>query len=242
MKQNPIRIQIIAMVGGFLCFAVSAQPAVASFHFWDITEVYSNADGTLQFIEWFTSSGGQHQLAGRVATSDSSTYTFPNNLPSSGTGGHHFLMATAGFAALPGAPPPDYIFPAGFIDTTGDTLRLRTSPGGAIWDTFSFGPGELPTDGIHSLVCAVHSGSACISTDVEVNSPTNFAGQSGSVSPPQACPADLNGDGSVGPADLAQLLASWGVCPGNCPADFNSDGQVGPADLAALLAAWGPCP
>lgn len=27
------------------------------------------------------------------------------------------------------------------------------------------------------------------------------------------CPADLNGDGEVGPADLAMLLASWGPCP-----------------------------
>lgn len=55
------------------------------------------------------------------------------------------------------------------------------------------------------------------------------------------CPWDLNGDGGVGPADLAQLLASWGPCPG-CPMDFNDDGEVGPFDLAQLLAAWGLCP
>lgn len=54
------------------------------------------------------------------------------------------------------------------------------------------------------------------------------------------CPADLNGDGMVGPADLASLLAAWGPNPGH-PADFNFDGIVGPADLAQLLAAWGPC-
>jgi hypothetical protein len=50
--------------------------------------------------------------------------------------------------------------------------------------------------------------------------------------------ADLTGDGVVGPADLAQLLATWGPCSG-CPADLNLDGSVGPADLAALLANWG---
>ena len=27
------------------------------------------------------------------------------------------------------------------------------------------------------------------------------------------CPADLNSDAAVGPADLAQLLATWGICP-----------------------------
>lgn len=53
-----------------------------------------------------------------------------------------------------------------------------------------------------------------------------------------ANPADLDGDGSVGPADLAILLGSWGACPG-CPADLNGDGAVGPADLAVLLGGWG---
>jgi hypothetical protein len=34
-----------------------------------------------------------------------------------------------------------------------------------------------------------------------------------SVHVPGACPLDTNHDGSVGPADLAQLLATWGQCP-----------------------------
>lgn len=59
------------------------------------------------------------------------------------------------------------------------------------------------------------------------------------------CPADLNGDGSVGPADLGTLLGAWGTpgCGGGspCPSDLNGDGSVGPADLGALLGAWGPC-
>ncbi len=49
---------------------------------------------------------------------------------------------------------------------------------------------------------------------------------------------DLDGDGDVDAADLAELLASWGPCPG-CPADFNGDGSVDAGDLAVLLAAWG---
>ena len=53
--------------------------------------------------------------------------------------------------------------------------------------------------------------------------------------------ADLNDDGSVGPADLGGLLASWGPCPGGpiCAADLNADGTVGAADLGELLANWG---
>ncbi len=49
---------------------------------------------------------------------------------------------------------------------------------------------------------------------------------------------DLDGDGTVGAADLAILLGSWGPC-GGCPADLNGDDTVGPADLAMLLGNWG---
>ena len=54
------------------------------------------------------------------------------------------------------------------------------------------------------------------------------------------CFADLDGDGTVGAADLAMLLGSWGPCAG-CPADFNGDGTVGAFDLAQLLGSWGAC-
>jgi len=54
------------------------------------------------------------------------------------------------------------------------------------------------------------------------------------------CVADLDGDNTVGGADLAALLADWG--PGGAPSDLNSDGTVDGADLAALLASWGACP
>ncbi len=47
---------------------------------------------------------------------------------------------------------------------------------------------------------------------------------------------DLNGDGFVNSADLANLLAVWGT---NTPSvDFNSDGTIDSADLATLLANW----
>ena len=63
-------------------------------------------------------------------------------------------------------------------------------------------------------------------------------------SAPPDCPADFNGDGTVGAADLAVLLGDWGSClpEEDCPADFNDDGLVGAADLAELLGDWGSCP
>ncbi len=53
------------------------------------------------------------------------------------------------------------------------------------------------------------------------------------------CLGDLEGDGLIGPTDLAALLGAWGPC--SCPADLNGDGEVGAADLAILLGAWGGC-
>jgi hypothetical protein len=56
------------------------------------------------------------------------------------------------------------------------------------------------------------------------------------------CPADLDGDGLVGAADLSALLSAWGA-RGTAAgaADIDGDGSVGAADLAALLGAWGSC-
>ncbi len=54
------------------------------------------------------------------------------------------------------------------------------------------------------------------------------------------CPTDLDGDGSVSAADLAQLLGNWGPCEG-CPADLDGDDEVGAFDLALLLGSWGEC-
>ncbi len=54
------------------------------------------------------------------------------------------------------------------------------------------------------------------------------------------CPADFDGDGAVGPSDLANLLGAWGSNP-NHPADLDGDSAVGAFDLAILLGNWGPC-
>jgi hypothetical protein len=51
------------------------------------------------------------------------------------------------------------------------------------------------------------------------------------------CPADLDGDGTVGGGDLTTLLAAWG----SSGADIDGDGTTSGSDLTSLLAAWGPC-
>ena len=49
---------------------------------------------------------------------------------------------------------------------------------------------------------------------------------------------DLNSDGVVNGADLANLLAAWGPATPGAPEDLNDDGVINGADLATLLANW----
>lgn len=55
-------------------------------------------------------------------------------------------------------------------------------------------------------------------------------------SAPASDPADLNGDGAVGGADLSILLNNWGTSGAG---DIDANGVVDGADLTALLNAWG---
>lgn len=62
------------------------------------------------------------------------------------------------------------------------------------------------------------------------------------VEPPPcsaACPADLDGDTTVGTSDLLELFAQWGSAG---PADLDESGIVDTSDLLELFANWGPCP
>lgn len=57
------------------------------------------------------------------------------------------------------------------------------------------------------------------------------------------CRADIDGDGSVGVADLLILLAAWGTeHPYADIGPDGGDGTVDVTDLLELVAAWGDCP
>ncbi len=58
---------------------------------------------------------------------------------------------------------------------------------------------------------------------------------------PFSCLGEVDGDGRVGSADLAELLKAWGSDPAG-PPDFDGNGDVGITDLLMLLANWGLCP
>jgi IPTL-CTERM motif/Fibronectin type III domain len=172
--------------------------ANASFHLWEISEVYSNASGTIQFIEFQTTYGGQQFLGAHTLTSSNgvvtNSFTFPSNLPGDTTN-KKFLVGTAGFAAL-GIVTPDYIVPNGFLFVPAGTLNFASV------DIFTYA--SLPTDGSLSLNRTysdplVFPLAAHVITTA-VNSPTNFAGQSGTIVPPSAPGAPTIGSAIAGNA------------------------------------------
>ncbi len=62
----------------------------------------------------------------------------------------------------------------------------------------------------------------------------------GSYTPSALCPADLNGDGTVGVSDILALINAWGQS--NSPADLDGSGTVEVGDVLAMMGEWGVCP
>lgn len=151
---------------------LTASAAHAGHHRWDFTEIFSNADGSVQYVELFSANDGEAALGPWTITSTTNSFQFVTNVTEP-TANTWVLVATSNFASLPGAVTPDYIIPASFFPTGGGTL---TYAGGA--DVWAYG--AVPTDGVQALQ---RNGSAA------ANSPTNFAGQSGSVNLSSSVPA-----------------------------------------------------
>jgi hypothetical protein len=150
----------------FLLLA-AALPASATFHLWVMNELYSNADGSVQFLELTAQSSGQQFMNGHTltATGGGSTrsFTFDRDLPLDSLG-RRMLIGTQGFAAL-GIVAPDYVVPNGFFTRTGGSINFGESS-----DVWNYG--TLPT------------GNLSLSRDgsTAANSPRNFAGATGTVS------------------------------------------------------------
>jgi hypothetical protein len=154
-----------------LALALIATAANGSFHTFVIESIYSNADGTVQYVVLRESSGtpGKNLWAGQTFKSTragvTKTFTFPSNLPSSQTANKRVLIATQGFASL-GLIAPDYVVPNEFLATDGGTLNY------AGVDQVIYA--SLPTDGVNAIT---RTGT------VTPNVATNFAGAAAVVPP-----------------------------------------------------------
>jgi len=125
-----------------------------------ITQVHSNLDGSVQFVELTESAGmnGQHRLAGLALTSTRNGvvkhFTLPHDLPTSQTANMSIVIATSWLWVVDQSPiPPDVLgLPERFLPTDGGTLEFA----GTDRVTYT----SLPTDGVSSLYRDADAGHA----------------------------------------------------------------------------------
>lgn len=199
-----------AKLGLIMMLYATAQVWAGS-HTWQFNEIFSNADGRIQFIEMVCHNDpDENFVGGLMVTTNNGSFTFPGHL-SGNTADRHLLLATARFAALPGAPTPDYLIPENFIPLGGGFIRYNPPVN---YDTWIYGPGVIPTDGTSTIQ---FTGWTPFTSDdpYEVsptNSPTNYDGETGTIN--GAC-MDFDGDGFGNPGDSS--------CPNGPDTDCNDD-------------------
>lgn len=161
---------------------LTVDPLSADFHAWEIVEIHSNADGSVQFIELTCDENGEGELAGQrfVCSKGSLTnaFTFPSDISGS-TLNKRLLLATAGFGSLPGGVTPNYVVPTNFLFLGHGRLNYANV------DALTYT--NLPADGVRSLN---RTGNSFVSA---TNSPRNLAGQSGSIVPVRILQGVLSG-------------------------------------------------
>ncbi len=183
---------------------ILSTTVLADSHLWRFNEIFSNADGTIQFIEMRECCGQDHEFnlighwIGSVSTD--STFYFPSNLVPP-TGHRHLLFGTPGFAALPGAPTPDYIIPENFVAIDGDILLY------SFYSNATMHVPPLPVDGVSVM--------GPLGEVLPTNTPTNYAGETGTVD--LRC-SDGDGDGFGAPGHSA--------CPSGPQDDCDDDNPL----------------
>lgn len=158
-----------SLVACAIVFAAWQTPAHAASHQWRFNEIFSNADGTVQFIEMKECCGltSETQLAGKWILAVNAAHQFDLDANLTGNTANKFLLlGTQAFADLPGAPTPDFIIPDHFLPLGDDTLEYWLYSA-AVWSYSG-----LPANGTLSLA---RNGTT------DVNSPTNFAGETGTI-------------------------------------------------------------
>jgi Ca2+-binding RTX toxin-like protein len=198
-----------------------------SFHLYHINEVYSNASGTIQYVEFVGDAAGQNLWAGHSLISSSTgnpERTFAlSNLPSSATAGKSVLIATQGYADLAAAsggllPAPDFIVANNFFYTENGTIAV------AGMDSITYA--ELPVDGVHAI-----NGSGAIVD----NSPKNFDNITGAIA---AALTGTDGPDSLDGAGGNDTL-SGGLGNDTLNGDGGSDSLSGDADDDSLIGGAG---
>ena len=166
INRKRLSMAVAAGAAGFV------SPASADFDQWRISEVFTNADAAIQYVELETTAMNQGDVAGLVLTAINADGQQQNNATlmsdlSGDTSNRNLLIATESFAELTGLNP-DLLVPDGFPFTEGGSINFAN--GTAI---IEYAARQLPKNGVQSI----DGNGAAISPG-----PTNFAGLSATLS------------------------------------------------------------
>jgi len=159
--------RIVTSIVALFIFTQQVQAVEA----WKITEIFSNTDGTVQYIKLSTTSDNQQGLSGRTlralnaAGAVGQTFTFPSSLSSAQTANKSVLIGTVAFSGFTQLHV-DYQLPSGFLFTEGGSVQLVDI------DSLTYQRAQLPRNGVQAL----RSDGAPVTAN-----PVNFAGQTVTV-------------------------------------------------------------
>lgn len=239
------RISNTVRFASFALFAICTASALAqgedpTFN-WHFSEFFSNADGTVQFLELECNGNLDSEIlaTGAKFRSNSTGALFSLiGILEAPTLHKKLLLATPGFELLIGAVMPDFVLPAGFFYPISDIITLNHHGHGLVDSQTILPENPLPNDGLTSRhYLEADSGTA--TGFLARNSPTNFAGQAGSVdlSSGQVLPGDYNNNNVVDAADYVVWRNNLGT-PSTIPNDPTS-GTVTPEDYGFWLLNFG---
>jgi len=158
---------------------LATREASATFHIMDINEVYTNADGTVQFIELIADAAGQIELRlarwvarGANGTPITVILDVTTDFPAVGNG-ETVLFATAGFQAVAGFAP-DYIIPDGLIPFPTGQVTWENDTGTLIVDRIAYGAytGTLPAGTTPAVAIPCNGRQSLTRTNATSNNPS----------------------------------------------------------------------
>jgi hypothetical protein len=258
MRMSQIIRRYLATTLVVFTFLAGANPTVkGAFHLWQVKEVFTNASGSVQFVEMFDSFGGETSVLNQTLTANSDgiikTFKFPSILSHNTPGS--LLIAITGFGALTGAVTPDFTFDqsatpfsGSFFNPNATNITFTFSGSG---DSMAITGAALPKDGIHSLTDAGAVGFPPGTPNISsgVNSPSSLTGNSSGIN---VSTGDYNGNHSVdaadyvlwrkNPADFGSNAAGYNAWQSNfgnaAESGFGSGGVVPEPTTLALQFAW----
>jgi serralysin len=237
LKSDSPKLYLAISLAIALSLGGASPTARAAFHLWQIQEVFTNASGTVQFIEMHDNNLGETSTNGFTlsANSDGNVKTIALTTLAHPTPGS-LLFATSGFGSLAGGVTPDFTFSsAPFFNPNATNISISFSGSG---DSISFTGASLPKNGINSLTDTnLYAAQNLVSG---TNSPMNLLGNLGSVNVPPPS-GDYNGNHTVdaGDYDIWRKTLNNSVSPAGSKADGDSSGTIGPGDYTYWRARFG---